>query len=96
MENKESKENDNITPEVIGAGAGAGLGIAGSIATLSAVGTSGLSAAGITSGLAAFGGAVGGGMLAGIFVAAAPLAILSVGGFIGVRYFKKKLKSDKG
>jgi len=41
----------------------------------------GLSAAGITSGLAAAGAIVGGGMLGGIFVLAAPVAILGVAGY---------------
>ena len=51
----------------------------GGVLTLAASGTSG--AAALTSGLAAMGSVVGGGMLAGIAVAAAPAAILA-GGFI--------------
>ena len=41
----------------------------------------GLSAAGITSGLGAAGAVVGGGMVAGIGVLAAPVAVLAVGGY---------------
>jgi hypothetical protein len=70
--------SDNIeTDEKIVAGAGAGVGIAGSVATVSAAGAvGGLSAAGVTSGLAAVGGLVGGGMITGIAVTCAgPLAV---------------------
>lgn len=62
--------------EKVAAGVGAGVGIAGSVATVSAAGAvGGLSAAGVTSGLAVIGGVVGGGMVAGIAIScAAPLA----------------------
>ena len=60
---------------------GAGVGAGGSLAALSTLGVSGLSAAGITSGLAAAGSIVGGGMVAGIGVLAAPIAILGVAGY---------------
>ncbi|MBB1341254.1 hypothetical protein H5158_06315 [Pseudoalteromonas sp. SR45-6] len=58
-----------------GIGTGAGIGFAG----LYFGGTAGLSAAGITSGLAAAGSIIGGGMVAGIAVLAAPAALLGVG-----------------
>lgn len=61
---------------------GASTGAAGSLAALSALGVPGLSAAGITSGLAAAGSLVGGGMLAGLGVLAAPVAALCVGGYL--------------
>jgi len=65
---------DENTENIVGA-CGAGAGVAGSVGTVVAVG-GGTSAAAITTGLAAVGGVVGGGMLAGIAVcAAAPLAI---------------------
>ncbi len=67
--------------EVLAAAVGAGVGGAISFATLYFAGTVGLSAAGITSGLAAAGAIVGGGMAAGIFVLAAPVAVLSVAGY---------------
>lgn len=57
---------------------GAGTGAAGSLAALYLLGTTGLSAVGITSGLATAGAIVGGGMAAGIGVLAAPVAILAV------------------
>ena len=51
---------------------GAGIGGTGSLAALYGLGTVGLSAVGITSGLATIGSVVGGGMVAGVFVMAAP------------------------
>lgn len=52
--------------------------------------------AGITSGLAAAGGIVGGGMVAGIFVLAAPIAVLSAGGVGVAAHLKnKQLKQEK-
>lgn len=60
---------------------GTSVGAAGSLAALYALGTTGLSAAGITSGLATAGALVGGGMVAGIGVLAAPIAILGIGGY---------------
>ena len=56
----------------------------------------GLSAAGITSGLAAAGALIGGGMAAGIFVLAAPIAVLGVLGYaLGASRNKKKLLEAK-
>ena len=57
----------------VGVGAGAGIGFAVLYLGGSVVG---LSAAGITSGLAAAGSIIGGGMVAGIAVLAAPAVIL--------------------
>lgn len=55
--------------------AGAAAGTAGSIAAVAAVGVPGLSAVGITTGLATIGSAVGGGMAAGVVITtAAPVA----------------------
>ncbi|MEQ9127257.1 hypothetical protein [Thalassospira sp.] len=67
--------------EGLGAVIGGGLGGTGSAVALSTLGYSGLSAAGITSGLATTGGVVGGGMLAGMFMFAAPVALLAIGGY---------------
>ena len=61
-------------PELTGA-LGAGGGAALSFAALYSLGVTGLSAAGITSGLAAAGAVVGGGMAAGIGVLAAPVVL---------------------
>ena len=63
-------------PDVLAGAVGAGLGGAGSFAVLFLAGTKGLSAVGITTGLAAAGKIVGGGMVAGIGVLALPAVIL--------------------
>lgn len=71
---KRTMKDSPIEESIAGAlGAGAGAGV--SFAALYFGGTVGLSAAGITSGLAAVGSIVGGGMLAGMAVLAAPIAI---------------------
>jgi hypothetical protein len=67
--------------DIAGAAAGAGVGAAASLAALYSLGVTGLSAAGITSGLAAAGALIGGGMVAGIGVLSAPIAMLAVGGY---------------
>ncbi|HFI0035221.1 TPA: ADP-ribosylglycohydrolase family protein [Streptococcus suis] len=71
---------DSPLKDVLAMGLGAGLGGVLSYSALYGLGTVGLSAAGITSGLAAAGALVGGGMVAGLFVLAAPVAILAGGG----------------
>ncbi|HFR3470884.1 TPA: ADP-ribosylglycohydrolase family protein, partial [Streptococcus suis] len=71
---------DSPLKDVLAMGLGAGLGGVVSYSALYGLGTVGLSAAGITSGLAAAGALVGGGMVAGLFVLAAPVAILAGGG----------------
>ncbi|HEL2109725.1 TPA: ADP-ribosylglycohydrolase family protein [Streptococcus suis] len=71
---------DSPLKDVLAMGLGAGLGGVVSYGALYALGTAGLSAAGITSGLAAAGALIGGGMVAGLFVLAAPVAILAGGG----------------
>jgi hypothetical protein len=68
-------------PEVLGAALGAVGGGGIGFAALYLAGTAGLSAVGITTGLAAAGALVGGGMVAGVFVLAAPAAILGVMGY---------------
>lgn len=88
--------DDSAIKEVLGGALGAGLGGAASFAALYGLGTAGLSAVGITTGLATAGGIIGGGMAAGVFVLAAPVAIL---GGIGVGLVaaakRKKLKNEK-
>lgn len=65
-------------------------------AALYGLGTVGLSAAGITSGLAAAGSIVGGGMVAGVFVLAAPAVIFAAGGVGITSHLKsKQLKQEK-
>ena len=75
---------------------GAGIGGVASFAALYGLGVVGLSAAGITSGLAAAGAIVGGGMVAGVFVLAAPVAVLAAGGVGIASHLKnKQLKQEK-
>jgi hypothetical protein len=60
-----------------------------SVGAVAATGTSGLSAAGITSGLAAVGSLIGGGMTAGVFVAAAaPPVLAAAAGYGSYRLWK--------
>ena len=83
-------------PEVLGAALCAGAGGAISFGAIYFLGVAGLSGSGIMSGLSALGGIVGGGAAAGIFVAAAPVAILGVGGYAVLNHSKnKKLKKEK-
>ncbi|MCY4486352.1 MAG: hypothetical protein OXF11_04465 [Deltaproteobacteria bacterium] len=62
----------------------AGAGGAGSLAALYFAGINGLSAAGITSGLATVGGIVGGGMVAGVGGLAVPIAAGGLAGYVAV------------
>ena len=76
----------------LGAGLGAGIGFA----ALYLGGSVGLSAAGITSGLAAAGAVIGGTMTAGIAVLAAPAVILGgIGVGIASHHKNKKLREAK-
>lgn len=87
---KLSKAEKEKISEAIGTVGGGVLGFGAITASVSSLGFAGLSAAGITSGLAALGGIVGGGMLVGISVAAAiPIAAGALGyGIIkGVKAF---------
>ena len=83
---------ESAIPEVLAGALGAGIGGVGSFAALYGLGVVGLSAAGITSGLAV----VGGGMVAGIFVLAAPIAALAAGGVGVAAHLKnKQLRQEK-
>jgi hypothetical protein len=87
---------ESAIPEVLAGALGAGIGGVGSFAALYGLGVVGLSAAGITSGLAAAGAIVGGGMVAGIFVLAAPVAVLAGAGVGVATHLKnKQLKQEK-
>lgn len=88
---------DSPIPEVIAGAVGAGMGGVVSFAALYYCGSVvGLSAAGITSGLAAAGAFAGGGMVAGVFVLAAPVAIIGAAGVWFAKSAKaKKLKQEK-
>ena len=89
-------DNSSI-PDVLGAALGVGAGGVASFAALYLGGSVvGLSAAGITSGLAAAGAVVGGGMAAGVAVLAAPVAILGIAGYGVVSSYRyKKLQDAK-
>lgn len=82
---------ESAIPEVVGGALGAAAGGTVSFAALYGLGSVGLSAAGMTSALAAAGGVVGGGMAAGVFVLAAPVAI-TAGVGVGVA---SKLKATQ-
>lgn len=89
---------ESAIPEVLAGALGAGIGGVGSFAALYGLGSVvGLSAAGITSGLAAAGSIVGGGMVAGVFVLAAPVAALAAGGVgLAAAHLKnKQLRQEK-
>lgn len=87
---------ESAIPEVLAGALGAGIGGVGSFAALYGLGVVGLSAAEITSGLAAAGAVVGGGMVAGIFVLAAPIAALAAGGVGVAAHLKnKQLRQEK-
>ena len=76
----------------VGVGLGAGIGFAG----LYLGGTVGLSAVGITSGLATAGSLIGGGMVAGLGVLAAPAVILGIfGAALGAASEEEKLHEAK-
>ena len=86
--------SESSIPEVLTGALGASIGGVGSFVALYGLGTVGLSAVGITSGLAAAGSIVGGGMVAGVFVLAAPVAILATGG-VGVASHLKNKQNRK-
>ena len=88
---------ESAIPEVLAVALGAGIGGVGSFAALYGLGSVvGLSAAGIASGLATAGSIVGGGMVAGIFVLAAPVAVLAAGGVGLAAHLKnKQLRQEK-
>lgn len=88
---------ESAIPEVLAGALGASIGGVGAFAALYGLGSVvGLSAAGITSGLAAAGSIVGGGMVAGVFVLAAPVAVLAAGGVGLAAHLKnKQLRQEK-
>lgn len=88
LKDKKRTIDDSPIQETLAGALGAGTGAGLSFAALYFGGVTGLSAAGITSGLAAAGALVGGGMAAGVAVLAAPVAIL--GGIAAVWAAKSK------
>ena len=97
VDDKKRTIRESAIPEVLAGALGAGIGGVGSFAALYGLGSVvGLSAAGITSGLAAAGGIVGGGMAAGVFVLAAPVAVLGgVGLGVAAHLKNKQLRQEK-
>ncbi len=97
LKDKSRTIRESAIPEVLAGALGAGIGGIASFAALYGLGSVvGLSAAGITSGLAAAGAVVGGGMVAGVFVLAAPVALLAAGGVgIAANLKNKQLKQEK-
>ncbi len=97
LNDKNRTIRESAIPEVLFGALGAGIGGIGSFAALYGLGTVvGLSASGITSGLYAAGGIVGGGMTAGVFVLAAPVAVLAATGVGVAAHLKnKQLRQEK-
>ena len=91
LSDKDRTIGESAIPEVLGGALGATAGGIASFAALYGLGTVGLSAAGMTSALATAGALVGGGMAAGVFVLAAPVAI---GAGVGIG-LAAKLKADQ-
>lgn len=86
----------SAVPEVLAGLVGGGIGAAGSFAALFFLGSVGLNAVGITTALGALGAIIGGGMVAGIFVLAVPVAVLATGGVAIVTGLRaKELKQEK-
>lgn len=96
LNDKTRTMRESAIPEVLAGALGAGVGGIGSFAALYGLGTVGLSAAGITSGLAAAGSIVGGGMVVGVFVLAAPAVVLAGGAILLASNLKNnQLKQEK-
>lgn len=96
LNDKKRTIRESAIPEVLAGALGAGIGGVGSFAALYGLGTIGLSAAGITSGLAAAGSIVGSGMVAGVFVLALPVAALAAGGVgVAAKLKNKQLRQEK-
>lgn len=83
-------------PEMLGGVAGGAIGVGVGLTLVYTSGVAGVSAAGITTGLATLGAIIGGGMMAGIFVAATPMAVLGVAGYAVVaRQNRNRLMQTK-
>jgi len=97
LKNKSHNIAKSKISEALAGALGAGVGGTASFAALFFGGSvTGLSAAGVTSGLAAAGSIVGGSMVAGVFVLAAPVAILGgVAYGVTAAHNNKKLNEEK-
>ncbi len=93
LNDKRRTIRESAIPEVLAGALGAGIGGVGSFAALYGLGVVGLSAAGITSSLATAGTI---GMAAGVFVLAAPVAILAATSVGVASHLKnKQLRREK-
>jgi hypothetical protein len=87
---------NSAIPETLAGALGAGAGGAISFTALFFAGITGLSGPGIMTGLATAGALIGGGAAAGVFVLAAPIAILGAAGVgIAANIKNQKLKEAK-
>ncbi|MGB7157163.1 MAG: hypothetical protein WBD40_03790 [Tepidisphaeraceae bacterium] len=86
-------ETRNVIAAGSGAVVGTGAGVAGSTALISVAGTTGLSSAGIMSGLATIGSAVGGTAVVGVAILSVGTVALAAGGAYGgyrlVKWWRK-------
>lgn len=89
------KSDDGDINAALAAAGGVGAGGAIGFAALYYAGVTGLSAAGITSALAAAGALAGGGMAAGIAVLAAPAVLLGIGAYAWTAQRNKKRLIEK-
>ena len=97
LDHESDKRVTAAISELAGGFGAAGVGVAGGFAAVYFAGVVGMSAAGITSGLAAVGAVIGGGMLAGIgMVIAAPLVLFGGGYFLVRRHRAKKFNDARG
>jgi hypothetical protein len=84
------------TARRVGSAIGLAAGSAGTVITISALGTPGLSAAGITSGLAALGAVFGGGMKAGTRCAIVIPALAAIlGGYVAWKLYLRHMESEE-
>ena len=96
LHNTDRVIKDSAIPEVLIGALGAGIGGVASFALLYGLGTVGISAIGITSGLTVAGGLIGGATVAGAFVIAAPLVVLGgVGTCIAISTKNKRVNNEK-
>lgn len=76
--------------EITGGAVGVGVGAGGGMAAVYFAGVVGFSGAGLTSGLAAIGALIGGGMLAGVGLVVAAPVVLGGGGLLVARHLRTK------
>lgn len=95
FDSKRVASDDNDINEALALAGGLGAGSVIGYAALYYAGVTGLSAVGITSGLAAAGALLGGGMAAGVAVIALPAVLLGVGAYAWAAQRNKRLLIEK-